>query len=183
MRLYITDARIERKELRTIGVSSSYITSTRTVHSKRAREIWHCLQRENVSPLRPIPLTDQRRWGTLSNTTMHVHVFSQSTVYLEKACESQQLSDLSGFKEDRIKLSNCKDVCACQEAISTDSFTAKRLFRCIRRRQMIINLFSVERSLFDNVLCIKMWCQTCKFKQMYYSFIRRTKANFVITLF
>ena len=30
------------------------------------------------------------------------------------------------------------------------------LFRRIRRKQMIINLFSVERSLFDNVLCIKM---------------------------
>ena len=30
------------------------------------------------------------------------------------------------------------------------------LFRRIRRKQMIVNLFSVQRSLFDNVLCIKM---------------------------
>ena len=43
MRLYITDARIQRKKLCTIGVSSLYVTLTGTVHGKRARELRHRL--------------------------------------------------------------------------------------------------------------------------------------------
>ena len=41
VRLYINDARIQRKKLCTIGVSSWYATLTGTEHGKRARELRH----------------------------------------------------------------------------------------------------------------------------------------------
>ena len=67
--------------------------------------------------------------------------------------------------DDQIKLSNYKDVCACQEVISGDYFTAKRfspfllLLWGIRQPTFSgkqINLFSEERILLDSVFCIKM---------------------------